>query len=241
MPLNSHNPPMSFFEMNTGIKTSANLMESVKTVPIFEREGVDWSQVSLTSILKKIVPEEAFLEHNEEKVLKCDATKDSSGTAATTTATTTIKTEFTMAELKLLDKDQLHSLAKYLNIKITKQTDHKLEQEIFSICNNIDLSQRQKRVLKPVLNKEKISWTEENESLLIKLYEELRSEKQKVDQKLINLVSPNTSIVAMSLKTRVSERGFWAVLAEQMRNASKIHVSLSECRNKLMILKRLRH
>lgn len=228
---------MSFFEMNTGIKTSANLMESVKTVPIFEREGVDWSQVSLTSILKKIVPEEAFLEHSEEKVLKCDATKDSSSTATPTT----IKTEFTMAELKLLDKDQLHSLAKHLNIKITKQTDHKLEQEIFSICNNIDLSQRQKRVLKPVLSKEKISWTEENESLLIKLYEELRSEKQKVDQKLINLVSPNTSIVAMSLKTRVSERGFWAVLAEQMRNASKIHVSLSECRNKLMILKRLRH
>lgn len=240
MPLNSHNPPMSFFEMGGLInKNITNLTENVKTVvPIFEREGVDWSKVSLTSILKKIVPEEIFLQTDQTEETK----ENYSNTSVTESEKIVNNIKFTMLELRLLDKEQLHSLAKHLNIKVSTQTDHKLEQEIFSTCN----SEGHKRIGKNSVSKEKISWTEENENLLIKMYEELRIEKRKVDQKLQSLLTQTTSsasaIASSNVKCKGSiERGMWAVLADQMRHASKFHVSVSECRNKVIILKRLKH
>lgn len=239
IPLNSQNPPMSFFEMdNTLGKTS--LAESVKTVPIFEREGVDWSKVTLTSILKKIVPEETFLESEENQCEIIEAKNNTSDMSQTATSPIINNVRFTMGELKLLDKEQLHSLAKHFGIKPTTiQTDHKIEQEILAACN-----EPYKRIIKKgTVSKDKISWTEENETLLVKLYDELRAEKHKADQKLhslLSLTSANTSTNSLKRCKGSSERGLWAVLSDQMRLASKFHVSVSECRNKLIILKRLK-
>lgn len=240
MPLNSQTPPMSFFEIgNVTTKSNTNLVEIVRTVPIFEREGVDWSKISLTSILKKIVPEEAFLHtkiNNEEQEIVNEETTVITNVSETAQVTNNVK--FTMTELKLLDKDQLYSLAKHFNIRITNQTDHKLEQEIFLACNG----EVYKRTSKSLVSKEKIAWTEENENLLVKLYEELRIEKQKADTKAQTLLSGTTSGYTNAFKKckGSSERGLWAVLTDQMRHASKYHVSMSECRNKLIILKRLK-
>jgi hypothetical protein len=242
IPLNSQNPPISFFEMGNVTKNNTNLMENARTVPIFEREGVDWSKISLTSILKKIVPEEAFLsaeikEEKDQELVVNHTIEAIANTSAENVKTT--KINFTTIELKLLDKDQLYSLAKHLNIKISTQTDNKLEQEILFACNG----EVYKRTLKNPVSKEKISWTEENENLLVKMYEELRIEKQKVDQKVHLLANSSTSNCytnALKKCKGSSERGLWAVLTDRLRLASKYHVSVSECRNKLIILKRLK-
>lgn len=230
---------MSFFEIGNVTKSNTNLVENTRTVPIFEREGVDWSKISLTSILKKIVPEEAFLHtkiNNKDQEIIDEETIVNTNISETAHVTNNVK--FTMTELKLLDKDQLYSLAKHLNIKIVTQTDHKLEQEIFLVCNG----EVYKRTAKSLVSKEKIAWTEENENLLVKLYEELRIEKQKADTKAQTLLSVTTSGYTNAFKKckGSSERGLWAVLTDQLRHASKYHVSMSECRNKLIILKRLK-
>ena len=239
IPLNSQNPPMSFFEMGNVTKNNTNLMENARTVPIFEREGVDWSKISLTSILKKIVPEEAFL-HTEISTENNIVSNESSNKVITNVESTKISNvKFSMSELKLLDKEQLYSLAKHFNIKISNQTDHKLEQEILAACS----AEMHKRTTKNPVSKEKLSWTEENENLVVKMYEELRIEKQKVDQKMqMLLANSNNSGYTNSLKKckGSSERGLWAVLTDKLRHASKFHVSVSECRNKLIILKRLK-
>ena len=236
IPLNSQNPPMSFFEMGNVTKNNTNLMENVKTVPIFEREGVDWSIISLTSILKKIVPEEAFL-HTEIRSENDLVSNSKVISNAESTKISNVK--FSMSELKLLSKEQLYSLAKHFNIKISNQTDHKLEQEILVACSG----EIHKRTTKNLVSKEKLSWTEENENLVVKMYEELRIEKQKVDQKMQLLSANNNSCgYTNSLKKckGSSERGLWAVLTDKLRHASKFHVSVSECRNKLIVLKRLK-
>lgn len=237
IPLNSQNPPMSFFEMdNAASSGKTSLMENVKTVPIFEREGVDWSKVTLTSILKKIVPEETFLDtvETDREIIETAATQNDANNPIHQNV------KFTIGELKLLDKEQLHSLAKYFGLKPTaSQTDHKVEQEILAACN-----EPYKRAIKNgTVSKEKISWTEENETLLVKLYDELRIEKHRVDQKLqslLSLSSVNNTTSSLKRSKGSSERGLWAVLSDQMRLTSKFHVSVSECRNKLIILKRLK-
>lgn len=234
MPLNSQTPPMSFFEIG-----NVTLMDNARTVPIFEREGVDWNKINLTSILKKIVPEEVFL-HTEISAEKDLINIESNYKVVPNVESTKISNvKFSMSELKLLDKDQLYSLSKHFNIKVSNQTDHKLEQEILLACGG----GVHKRTAKNPVSKEKLSWTEENENLVVKMYEELRIEKQKVDQK-VQLLSTNASNCGYTNSLKKckgsSERGLWAVLTDKLRHASKFHVSVSECRNKLIILKRLK-
>ena len=235
IPLNMGQPPMNFFDLDTnnGNGITTNNIKCTSTLPIVQRENVDWSGVTLTSILKKIVPEEVFKENNEE----ITDTKDDSKTCPTSTSVTP---EFCQVELKLLDKDQLHALAKHLNIP-TDQTDFKIETAILSL--NGSAKERKCNNPKNSVSKEKIAWTEENENLLMKLYEELRVEKHKVDQKLQSIThTPINGTSATSLKrgNGASDRGLWAVLGDRMRQASKFHVSVTDCRNKVVILKRLK-
>ena len=237
IPLNMGQPPMNFFDLDTnGNGINTNNIKFTSTLPIVQRENVDWSGVTLTSILKKIVPEEVFKGDNEE--ITTQETKDDS--KPSTTTSTSITPEFGQVELKLLDKDQLHALAKHLNIP-TDQTDFKIESAILSLNG----SAKERRCTNPKnsISKEKIAWTEENENLLMKLYEELRVEKHKVDQKLQSIThTPINGTSATSLKrgNGASDRGLWAVLGDRMRQASKFHVSVTDCRNKVVILKRLK-
>jgi hypothetical protein len=253
IPLNTSQPPISFFEIES-IKAQNQQQQQqqqlqTKTVPIFHRENVDWSQVSITSILKKIVPEEAFLIAEDSTVSDVKAEEDTSDSLVSNEPSTTtnsnnsniVNTSFSQIELRLLDKDQLHSLAKNLKVSC-EQTDPKIEAEILS-NQNIEMKRNSvKKVNEKDL--EKICWTEENENLLVKLYEELRIEKQKVDQKLNSLLNLNLTCSNNTASLRrgngASERGIWAVLADQMRLASKSRASVSECRKKLIILKRLK-
>lgn len=244
--LNTSQPPMSFFEIDTTGGASKIVNATMRAVPIFQREHVNWGTVTLTSILKKIVPEEAFL---SVKTSEDDANKETTADTASTintvnnsntrdnTADTTYIV-FNQLELRLLDKDQLTVLAKHFNISID-QSDTKIEQELLK---SVYKSSVKRNIMKNAVSKEKISWTAENEGLLVKIYEELRGDKQKVDQKLQMISGSHTSTCATSLKrgNGASDRGLWAVLADQFKQAAKIHVSVSECRNKLVILKRLK-
>ena len=254
MPLNTSQPPMNFFDLDSTASNKLNTSNtySTSTLPIFHRENVDWSQINLTSILKKIVPEEVFKTHHA--ITDNNNTEDTSKSTSANTLTNTCDQsinpnalEFTQFELKLLDKDQLHSLAKHFNIP-SDQTDYKIESAILS-----NRKETEKRInsINNSMSKEKISWTEENENLLMKLYEELRIEKSKVDQKLLSILSKNTSAAATSTSSLpnapslkrgngASDRGLWAVLGDRMRHSSNFHVSVTDCRNKVIILKRLK-
>lgn len=252
IPLNTSQPPSSFFDLENN--TKATMQQQSKIVPIFHRENVDWSQVSITSILKKIVPEEAFLK-TEESMMPINTLEIKDSVSIESSATNTsvvnndsscINVNFTQTELRLLDKDQLHSLAKHFRVSCD-QTDLKIETELLTSHFNIQVKRQIKKKGEKGVSQEKICWTEENENLLVKLYDNLRVEKQKTDQKLITLlstgtrnISPSSSVQSLKRGNGASERGIWAVLADQMRQASKSHASVSECRNKLIILKRLK-
>ena len=64
------------------------------------KENVDWSGVTLTSILKKIVPEEVFKENNEEIT-------ETKMTVKHVPLLHQLRPNSVKLELKLLDKDQL--------------------------------------------------------------------------------------------------------------------------------------
>ena len=240
IPLNTSQPPMNFFDMDsTASHTTAKTTGT--TLPIFQRENVDWSKISLTSILKKIVPEEVFrAEHVKQDNVSEDTTTNEVKRVNTQSKSTP---EFTQFELKLLDKDQLHALSKYLSIPCD-QTDFKIESAILTHQKSNSKSKDRNNSMKGIFSKDKISWTEEHESLLMKLYEELRLEKGKVDQKLQSIISKDSHATpnAPSLKrgNGASDRGLWAVLGDRMSQVSKFHVSVTECRNKVIILKRLK-
>lgn len=242
IPLNTSKPPSSFFEIDTSRTLNNQQLQQqqqqqLKSVPIFHRDNVDWSRVSITSILKKIVPEEAFLKFQSQELTE-DVNCENNNVIDDKKVPLNNVT-FNQNELRLLDRDQLHALAKHFRLSCDRQTDLKIENELISIFKLESEPKRPKKTEK--VEPEKICWTEENESLLINLYEEVRLEKQKVDQKFATILGLS-SVPLSSLKrgNKASERGLWAVLADRMRLASKSHVSVSECRNKLIILKRLK-
>lgn len=247
IPLNTSQPPMSFFEIDTPVVATTSANTITRTVPIFHRENVDWSTVTLTSILKKIVPEEAFIEQPTDAAESLDMIETNVNIMDALDTKDHVQEQFqcvfNQVELKLLDRDQLTAIAKHFNIS-SDQSDYKIEHELLT---NVFKSASKRNAAKNSVSKEKISWTEENEGLLLKIYEELRAEKHKVDQKLLQLLSNNNAPASNTSSTPslkrghgASDRGLWAVLTDQFRQTAKFHVSVSECRNKLIILKRLK-
>lgn len=257
IPLNTSQPPMNFFDLNTKTSSINATTNQAVTLPIFQRENVDWSKISLTSILKKIVPEEVFKpvlsDENENVDMNIAINTNTNTSTSPALAPFNVNTQsdileppqFTQSELKLLDKDQLRSLAKFLNIPCD-QTDYRIEHAILSTHKPKSKSKERKNSTNISVSKDKIAWTEENETLLMKLYEELRLEKNKVDQKLQSIVSSHSqsnsvpNVPSLKRGNGASDRGLWAVLGDRMRLESKVHVSVTECRNKLIILKRLK-
>ena len=244
------------------------------TLPIFQRDNVNWKSVTLTSILKKIAPEEIFSDNAKVKVDQNNS-KNIEITDDDDDGVITEKNEFKLknvmlnssmtfdnVELRLLDVDQLHLLAKILKVSIN-QTECKIESDILKVLkfkfsletenNNVNSKLKTSKKL-PKISKEKVSWTAENESFLVDLYDELRNKKYQVDQKFSNFISqsqgistthnPNTTNnhPATPIKRGIgaSSRGIWAVLSDKFKAHSRFHVSVTECRNKLIILKRLR-
>lgn len=297
--LNSNKSSISFFDMLDTVPTSyhssklslspnLNAQNIRAMLPIFQRDNVDWKSVTLTSILKKIAPEEVFsdnakvkLDQNDNNNIEITDDDDNFITEKKTTSSDKDKFKFKKVilnsssspsfassitfdnvELRLLDVDQLHLLAKNLKVSIN-QTDCKIESEILKILkfnlkpeNSIVNSALKTNKKLPKMSKEKVPWTAENETFLIDLYDELRTKKYQVDQKFSNYISqsqgistthnPNTIPTnhhpATPIKRGIgaSSRGLWAVLSEKFKAYSRFHVSVTECRNKLIILKRLR-
>lgn len=237
-PLNTSRPPMSFFDMDVG--TSAALSKQLsgpQTLPILQRDNFDWSSVSLTSILKKIVPEEVFqVDSTLEKTAKSAINTVDTNADIETVEATSKNISFTPIELRLLDSDQLLALAKHFRIVTDRQTDFKIEREILA-------SQGQQPVTISTKNisKEKITWTAENEQLLMNIFDQVRLEKHFVDSKLQSILNhQNSSQIPLKRSKGSNERGVWAVVTDKFRMACKIHVSMTTCRNKLIILKRLK-
>ena len=110
-----------------------NQQKISQTAPIFHRDNVDWRTISITSILKKIVPEEVFMKSEEEsKKEEFDYDKkflDSTSPSENVVDIHSQTVVFGQDELRLLDRDQLHALAKHFSVSCDL-SDLKIEQKI---------------------------------------------------------------------------------------------------------------
>ena len=137
IPLNTSQPPTSFFEMDSNSANARNVtlnqQKISQTAPIFHRDNVDWRTISITSILKKIVPEEVFMKSEEEsKKEEFDYDKkflDSTSPSENVVDIHSQTVVFGQDELRLLDRDQLHALAKHFSVSCDL-SDLKIEQKI---------------------------------------------------------------------------------------------------------------
>lgn len=205
------------------IKSETETEKTIIKLPTLDYDSRDWSKVSISSILSKIIPEEAL--NATEAAPSCQETQ-----------TVQMSTTFSPAELRLLDRDQLFALAESKNIKTNNLTEIKIEAELLLQFGDPSspLPLRRAVVSKSASS---FTWTEEMESLLLRIYDETRAKKQAIDTKFSALQL--TSTKARACGKNNSDRGLWAVLADEFSVQAGHRVSMSEVRKKVQILKRL--
>jgi hypothetical protein len=234
-PLSFFDPPESVMKRTKALEEQDTAKQIIK-LPTIDYGDRDWSKVTLSSILDKLIPE------------NLKASSSSSSSQATEILPTEITREadhfkykkcFSLSplELRLLDFDQFITLAHFYGIKCTNVTDLRIESEILSKFAAAPGPLKRKRAsTKP---KDGFTWTEVMESLLLRLYDETRSKKQAVDAKFAAfLVESKTTLMKDLRKT--SERGLWAVLTEEFSVQAGWKVNTTEIKKKVQVLKCLK-
>ena len=221
--------PLSFFDPESVTKrTRAIEDESEKNfirLPTIDYGDRDWSKVTLSSILDKLIPEDLKVKSKEAEC--AIEVKEEQPIAS-------LSTTFAPLELRLLDYDQFVTLAHHLGIKCSNQTDLRIENEILNKFGESSGPLKKKRSVTKA--KDGFTWTESMESLLLRLYDEIRSKKQAVDAKFAAFLEEN-KLVLMKDKRKTSERGLWAVLTDEFSVQAGWKVNFTEIKKKVHVLK----
>lgn len=242
----SASPPLSFFDPESVIKRvppslSKAEEESRKSLviklPTIDYSNRDWSKVTLSSILEKLIPEE--MKKNRSSSSSEEGTTITNTTPETSSMAAEMIASFSLSplELRLLDYDQLITLCQSMGIKHTGLTDLRLESRILAKFPEKAEPLTLKRSVPKA--KDGFAWTEGMEGLLLRLYDDIRAKKQAVDAKFSAFLA-ETKTELSSERRKMSDRGLWAVLADEFSVQAGWKVNVSDVRKKIQILKCLK-
>ncbi len=228
--------PLSFFDPESVMKRATKAIEeeagsnkNVIKLPTIDYGDRDWSKVTLSSILDKLIPEDLLKAKQmpeEEPQQEIVSHKSASSNVI-----------FSPLELRLLDYDQFMTLAHFLSVKCKNLTDLKIEAEILTKFGASPGPLKLKRVSTKA--KDGFAWTETMESLLLRLYDETRIKKQAIDSKFAGFLQESGATLIKD-KRKTAERGLWAVLTDEFSVQAGWKVNVTEIKKKIQVLKCLK-
>lgn len=227
---------------STSSNNSNNSNNTVITLPTIDYSGRDWSKVTLSSILDKLIPDEA--QEMAKVAIDCASRRETVAVEkekeTETDSDAPLSFSLSPLELRLLDYDQLRTLASYYSIDCTELTNQKIETELLSKWFGLQVEPLQ---IRRRANKLKgcFAWTEAMETLLLRLYDETRAKKREVDGKFAEFMDETgVALLEVRAKAKTADRGLWAVLTDEFSVQAGWRVSLTEVRKKVQILKCLK-